>query len=250
MTVHPIVQGLLGSLAAGTATSLGALPALFFKGISRKAYHITLGLAAGIMLAATFFSLLLPALKRGHALVVGLGIITGALLIHMVDRHVPHEHFIKGPEGPPSTRLKGLSLVLMAITIHNFPEGMAVGVGFAGGGMAGGLPLALGIGIQNIPEGMAVALPLRSEGYSPWQAFKWATLTGLVEPLGGLVGATLATLARPFLPFIMALAAGAMLFVISEEMIPETHSRGLERLATFSLIGGFVLMMLLDVLLG
>ena len=250
MMVNPIIQGVLGSLAAGLATSIGALPALFFKGINKKFYHLTLGLAAGIMLAATFFSLLVPALEKGSALLVGAGIFAGALLIHLVDRHVPHDHFIKGHHGPKSTRLKGITLVLMAITIHNFPEGMAVGVGFAGGGMAGGLTLALGIGIQNIPEGMAVALPLKSEGYSSWQAFKWATLTGLVEPVGGLVGATLVTLARPFLPFIMALAAGAMLFVISEEMIPETHSQGLERLATFSLIGGFVLMMLLDVLLG
>ncbi len=250
MIESPILQGVFGSLAAGLATSIGAMPAFFFKSISKKFYHLTLGLAAGIMLAATFFSLLLPALEKGNVFLVGAGIFAGALLIHLMDKHVPHHHFLKGREGPQETRLKRLGLVLMAITIHNFPEGMAVGVGFASGGMAGGFTLALGIGIQNIPEGMAVALPLRSEGYSPWQAFRWATLTGLVEPLGGLVGATLATLARPFLPLIMALAAGAMLFVISEEMIPETHSQGLERLATFSLIGGFVFMMLLDVLLG
>jgi ZIP family zinc transporter len=141
-------------------------------------------------------------------------------------------------------------LFIIAITLHNFPEGMAVGVGFAGGDVRNGVPLAIGIGLQNIPEGFAVALSLISVGNSTARAFWVATLTGLVEPVGGVIGAGVVSLAEPLMPVILGMAAGAMLFVISDEIIPETHRRGYENVATFSLLGGFVVMMMLDTIFG
>jgi zinc transporter, ZIP family len=172
----------------------------------------------------------------------------GAIGLFFVHRLVPHEHFLLGKEGPDSKRLERIWLFIIAITLHNFPEGMAVGVGFAGGDMSNGTSLAVGIGLQNVPEGFAVAISLLSIGYSRPTAFWVALLTGLVEPVGGAIGAAAVTLAEPLMPIILGLAAGAMLFVISDEIIPETHRRGYETIATFSLLGGFVAMMFLDTL--
>jgi ZIP family zinc transporter len=208
-----------------------------------------LGFAAGVMLAATAFSLLIPAIEDGGAWVAVGGLLLGALVLHLIDRFVPHEHFIRGHEGP-SSRLRKIWLFVIAITIHNFPEGLAVGVGFGGGALGPAIALAIGIGLQNMPEGLAVALPLVGEGYSRRRALLYATLTGLVEPIGGLLGVSLVMLAEPLLPWGLAFAAGAMLFVISDEIIPESHRNGHERLATFGVMIGFAVMMLLDVLLG
>jgi len=244
-----ILLGFLASLAAGLATGVGALPVLFVKRPSKRYLDLMLGFAAGVMLAATAFSLLIPAIEDGGAWVAVSGLLLGALALHLIDRFVPHEHFIRGHEGP-SSRLRKIWLFVIAITIHNFPEGLAVGVGFGSGALSPAIALAIGIGLQNMPEGLAVALPLVGEGYSRRRALLYATLTGLVEPIGGLIGVALVLIARPLLPWGLAFAAGAMLFVISDEIIPESHRNGHERLATFGVMIGFAVMMLLDVLLG
>lgn len=244
-----ILVGFLGSLAAGLATGVGALPVLFVKRPSKRYLDLMLGFAAGVMLAASVFSLLIPAIDDGGVWVAVGGMLLGALVLHLIDRLVPHEHFIRGHEGP-SSRLRKIWLFILAITIHNFPEGLAVGVGFGGGAIGPAIALAVGIGLQNMPEGLAVALPLAGEGYSRGRALFYATLTGLVEPIGGLLGVSLVLIAKPILPWGLAFAAGAMLFVISDEIIPESHRNGHERLATLGVMVGFAVMMLLDVLLG
>jgi ZIP family zinc transporter len=251
-----VATGLLASLLAGLATGVGALPALFFKSVPDRLMSALLGGAAGVMLAATSFSLIVPGIEHGNLLwpgygvyVVAIGILSGAFCLDLVDRLLPHEHFILGHEGP-SSRMKKIWLFIIAITIHNFPEGMAVGVGFGSGDIASGTSLAIGIGLQNMPEGLAVALPLLGLGYSRLKAISIATLTGLVEPVGGLLGVGAVTVFHPVLPLGLAFAAGAMLFVISDEIIPETHAKGRSRLATFGIIIGFVIMMALDNLLG
>ncbi|XES76869.1 MAG: ZIP family metal transporter [Candidatus Bathyarchaeia archaeon] len=237
--------GFLASLLAGLATGAGALPVLFTKGVSDKLLDVLLGFSAGVMLAATCFSLIVPSLDLGGPLIVVIGIILGALTLHLVDRFVPHFHPIAGPEGP-SSHLSKVWLFALAMTIHNFPEGLAVGVSFGSGDAAAGLVVAMAIGLQNMPEGLAVALPLVREGYSRRKSLWYGTLTGLVEPLGGLLGLALISVFLPILPWGLAFAAGAMLFVVSDEMIPESHRKGFEREATFGLIAGFVLMMFLD----
>jgi ZIP family zinc transporter len=237
--------GTVASLAAGLATGVGALPVLFTKKISDKLLDVLLGFSAGVMLAATSFSLIVPAIDLSGPWVVVIGLALGAVVLHMIDRFIPHFHPIIGAEGPPS-RLSKVWLFVLAITIHNFPEGLAVGVSFGGGDVAAGLGIAMAIGLQNMPEGLAVALPLVREGYSQRRALGYGTLTGLVEPVGGLLGVALVSIFHPILPWALAFAAGAMLFVVSDEMIPESHRRGFEREATFGLITGFVIMMLLD----
>lgn len=248
--------GVIASLLAGMATGVGALPALVLKNVSRNVLNIMLGASAGVMLAATSFSLVIPGIESGEILwpgygvyIVGSGMLFGAVTLDLIDKWLPHEHFFKGPEGP-SSNLKRIWLFVIAITIHNFPEGMAVGVGFGSGDIGSGISLAIGIGIQNMPEGLAVALPLLGLGYSRWKAFWIAAFTGLVEPVGGLLGAGAVTVFEPILPFALAFAAGAMLFVISDEIIPETHARGKSRQATYGVMIGFVIMMALDNLLG
>lgn len=253
------LHGTLASLLAGLGTGLGALAIFPLRRPSPRTEDGLLSAAAGVMLAATFFSLLLPALDRADTLttsklagvsLVGAGVLCGAVGLFLIHRWVPHEHFLMGKEGPDNSRLARIWLFIIAITLHNFPEGMAVGVGFAGGDESKGITLAIGIGLQNIPEGFAVAISLLSIGYSRATAFWVATLTGLVEPVGGMTGAAAVSLAQPLMPAILGLAAGAMLFVISDEIIPETHRRGYENVATFSLLGGFVAMMYLDVVFG
>ena len=249
------VLGTLASLAAGAATGVGALPVLFTRDISQRVQDAMLGFGAGVMLAATSFSLLVPAVEaagggpRG-ALVAAAGMSLGGIFLWLVDRYSPHEHFIKGPEGADPGNLRRIWLFVIAITVHNFPEGLAVGVGFGGGNVAKGLSLAIGIGLQNMPEGLVVALALMTERYSRLEALGIAFATGLVEPVGGLVGAGLVTLASPLLPWGLAFAAGAMLFVISDEIIPESHRQGFEKEATFGVMLGFMVMMVMDVSLG
>ena len=249
LEMETILLGSMASLAAGLATGVGALPVLFTRRISERVLDVMLGFAAGVMLAATSFSLIVPAINLGGPWTAVFGIAIGALCLHLVDRFTPHMHFISGHEGP-STRLSRIWLFILAITIHNFPEGLAVGVSFGSGDVASGLVIATAIGLQNMPEGLAVALPLIREGYSRWKALWYATLTGLVEPVGGLLGVAMVSMSRPLLPWGLAFAAGAMLFVVSDEMIPESHRKGHEREATFGLIIGFIIMMLLDTLLA
>ena len=251
-----VATGILASFLAGLATGAGALPALLFKDVPDRLLSTLLGGAAGIMLAATSFSLIVPGIEHGNLLwpgygvyVVACGILLGAFCLDLVDRLLPHEHFILGHEGP-SSRMKRIWLFIIAITIHNFPEGLAVGVAFGSGDIAAGTSLAMGIGLQNMPEGLAVALPLLGLGYSRLRAIGIATLTGLVEPVGGILGVGAVSIFHPVLPLGMGFAAGAMLFVISDEIIPETHAKGRSRMATFGIITGFVIMMALDNLLG
>ncbi len=244
-----ILLGFLASLAAGSATGLGAVPALFTTQVSRRALNAMLGFAAGVMLAATCFSLLIPAIARGGVWIAIAGTLLGAVFLAALDRILPHEHFAAGPEGPSSS-LRRTWLFVIAITLHNFPEGLAVGVGFGSGDVSAALALAIGIGLQNMPEGLAVALPLVREKYTRGRSFLVAFASGLAEPIGGTLGAAAVTLAGFLLPWGLALAAGAMLYVISDEIIPETHREEGGRIATYGLMLGFVVMMALDNLFG
>ena len=251
--------GFLGSLAAGMMTAVGAVPALFGKTVSRRTTDIMLGFAAGVMLAATFFSLLAPAVEISGrqyggavmpAVVAAIGVVLGAATVMFFDERLPHEHFIVGREGPEAAELRRIWLFVFAITLHNAPEGMAVAVGFGAGDWETGSQIALGIGLQNAPEGLAVAVALISKDYPRRFAFLVAALTGLVEPVAGLFAAIAVSLSAALLPWAMAFAAGAMLYVISHEIIPETHRHGHQKRATQGLLFGFVLMMALDVALG
>lgn len=250
-----ITIGIIASILAGTATGLGAIPIFFTRRISNKMLDIMLGFAAGVMLAATSFSLIVPSIEYGGggtkgALITLFGILLGGIFLDITDKYSPHVHLLDNRKEGISSSLAKIWLFIIAITIHNFPEGLAVGVGFGDGNINDGIIIALGIGLQNIPEGLAVALALLREKYSKSKAFFIALLTGLVEPIGGLVGVLLVQIAKPILPLALAFAAGAMLFVISDEIIPETHRNGFERLATYGVLIGFVVMMFLDVTLG
>lgn len=249
MTLPLIPLGFLASLAAGLATGVGAIPVLFVKRAPEWLMDALLGFAAGVMLAATAFSLLMPALELGGILATTTGLVAGALFLALLDRFIPHMHFISGPEGPKSN-LRRVWLLVLAITIHNFPEGLSVGIGFGTGDIGAGTVLAVAIGLQNMPEGLAVAMPLAREGYSRGRALWYATLTGLVEPIGGLIGVSIVSIASPILPYGLAFAAGAMLYVVFDEMIPESHRRGHEKAATLGGIIGFGLMMVLDTVFG
>ncbi|MBS7609319.1 ZIP family metal transporter [Candidatus Bathyarchaeota archaeon] len=247
MDLEAIWLGSAASLLAGLATGVGALPVLFTRNVSDKILDVMLGFSAGVMLAATFFSLLVPAISLGGIWVAVIGIILGAVALHLADRFIPHFHPTLGAEGRTS-RLSRVWLFTLAITIHNFPEGLAVGVSFGSGEIAEGLVVAMAIGLQNMPEGLAVALPLLREGYSRRKSLGYGTITGLVEPAGGLLGVALVSIFHPILPWALAFAAGAMLFVVSDEIIPESHRKGFEREATFGFVVGFIVMMLLDFL--
>jgi len=258
-SLSPIALGFFGSLAAGSLTAIGAVPVLFGRIPSRATRDLSLGFAAGVMLAASFFSLIIPALDAAEgqfengavpAAIVCVAILFGMGAVALLNEKLPHEHFSTGREGPDAIALRRVWLFIFAITIHNFPEGLAVGVGFGANGLSGGLPLALGIGLQNAPEGLAVAVSLLGEGYSKWRAWGIAALTGMIEPVGGLIGAGIISLSQPLLPWGLAFAAGAMLYVISHEIIPETHRSGNQNRATLGLSVGLVLMLFLDVWLG
>lgn len=254
-----VLLGFLASLAAGLSTAIGALPILFLPALTKRAEGILLGFGGGVMLAATAFSLILPgteaALNQGYskataALIMVAGILLGGWCLNFIHAHFPHEHFFKGAEGNQVGNLTRIWLFIAAITLHNFPEGLAVGVSFGTGNVSEGLPVAIGIGLQNIPEGLVVAVALVGQNYSVPYALWISLLTGLVEPIGGLVGASVVTLGNFVLPWGMAFAAGAMLFVISDEIIPESHRKGIEKQGTIGIMIGFVTMMFLDVALG
>jgi len=240
-----ILIGSFASFLAGLATGIGALLVFFIPKLSDKFLDASLGFAAGVMLAASSFSLIVPAIEIGGIWKTAIGIVLGTIFLFAAEKFTPHLHHVSGVKGP-STKLSKIWLFILAITIHNFPEGMAVGVGFGGGDIKAGTTLAIGIGLQNVPEGLAVAFPLLREGSPKSKAFLIALLTGLVEPIGGFLGISVVSIGKFLLPYGLAFAAGAMLLVISEEIIPETHSRGNDREASIGVISGFIIMMVLD----
>lgn len=251
-----VALGFLASLVAGLLTAVGAVPVLFGRTISRRQNDLLLGFAAGVMLAASFFSLIMPGVEVAKqqfggsisaAFIGSLGVAIGVGFIALLNEYVPHEHFAQGQQGPATEELSRIWLFILAITIHNLPEGLAVGVGFGAGNVSDGLTLATGIGLQNIPEGLAVAVALSSVGYSRKYSVLIAALTGLVEPATGLIGAYAVSQSELLLPWALTFAAGAMLYVISHEIIPETHSHGFENDATLGLTVGLIVMMFLDV---
>lgn len=250
---------LLGGSIAFGATALGALPALVVRSMPRKLEDSLLGAAAGMMLAAAAFSLLLPGIDAaerlldsrawGALLVVG-GIALGVLLMLGLDEFTPHEHESVGRCGPGSERIARVWLFVFAIALHNLPEGMAIGVSFAQADLSVGMPLTAAIALQDVPEGLAVALAMRGAGFSAVAAVGVAAFSGLLEPIGALLGAMLGGGLELAYPAGLGLAAGAMIFVVSHEVIPETHRNGHQTPATIGLMAGFALMMVLDTALG
>ncbi len=261
----PILYALMGGLFTWGLTALGAASVFLTREPSRKLLDGMLGFAAGVMLAASVFSLLLPAMEMAEArggvpwVPAAVGFLLGGGLLRLLDRFLPHVHL------DPKAAVEGLAtpwrrttLLILAITLHNFPEGLAVGVAFGAVGLdptgtatfGGAVALALGIGLQNLPEGLAVAWPLRRAGVGAGPAWFYGQLSAMVEPVGALLGALLVQEMFALLPYLMALAAGAMVFVIVEEVIPESQAEGNGDIATFGVMTGFALMMILDVALG
>jgi ZIP family zinc transporter len=254
-----VAQALLGGLLAAGATALGTVPMLVSRPLTGRTQDTLLGFGAGVMLAASAFSLIIPALAAAKdqgatawdaGMIVSTAVLFGAGLLILIDHLLPHEHFVKGVEGARARAIKRAWLFVFAICLHNFPEGLAIGVAFAGTDEARATALATGIAIQDVPEGLVVALALRSAGYGRAVAAGIGVASGLIEPVGAVLGAAIVTLSASLLPWGLAFAAGAMLFVVSHEIIPESHRRGNERWATGGLLVGFVLMMFLDTSLG
>lgn len=246
---------LLTALGVGGATVIGAVIGFVFKKISHKFSDIVLAFAAGVMLAAAVIGLILPSLEYGGEyglLIIVAGIFAGALCLNLIDKLVPHLHKLAGADGEAhkNRELSKVLLFVTAIAIHNLPEGIAAGVGFGSGDTSQALIIAGGIALQNIPEGMVIIGPMLSAGVKPGRTFILAMITGLVEVVGTLIGYFAVSLASAILPFALAFAGGTMLYVISDEMIPETHAHGHQRGATYSLLVGFCLMLVTDVLLG
>jgi ZIP family zinc transporter len=252
-------NALLGGLVACCATAVGALPALVLRGLPQRIEDVMLGGAAGMMLAAAAFSLILPGLDAAEgitglawtgAVVVVIGMALGVLLMLGLDAFTPHEHDKSGPCGPGHERCGRVWLFVFSIALHNLPEGMAIGVSFAGGDNSVGIPLTTAIALQDLPEGLAVAIALRGAGLTAMNAVLVAAATGLLEPVGALLGVGLSSGLALAYPIGLGLAAGAMIFVVSHEVIPETHRNGHQTAATIGLVAGFALMMTLDTALG
>ncbi|WPB58768.1 ZIP family metal transporter [Xylophilus sp. GOD-11R] len=258
-TNEVVRDAFLGGLVAAFATALGTVPVLFSQRLSERTQDTLFGFGAGVMLAASAFSLIIPgiAAARDSGMnawsaggVVGASILLGGLVLLVMERLVPHEHFIKGVEGQSSHTLRRSWLFVFAIALHNLPEGLAIGVGFAGTDPLRASALATGIAIQDLPEGLVVAVALLAAGYSRKLSVGVGMASGLVEPVGALLGAAVIEYSQGLLPWGLGFAGGAMLFVISHEIIPESHRKGHEAWATGGLMIGFVLMMLLDTALG
>lgn len=255
----PITQALIGTLFTWAMTALGAAAIFLSRKPSRKMQDGMLGFAAGVMIAASFWSLLAPAivLSGGSWIPATIGFLLGGVFLRGVDFVLPHLHiYEETPEGH-HVHWKRSILLVTAITLHNIPEGLAVGVAFGAAAvgdsaysLAGAIALAIGIGIQNLPEGLAVAMPLQRSGLSRWKGFMYGQFSGMVEPAAGVLGALAVIAARPILPYALAFAAGAMIFVVVEDAIPEAQSEGNNDIATMGAMLGFALMMTLDVALG
>ena len=246
---------LLTALGVGGATVIGAVIGFIFKKISHTFSDIVLSFAAGVMLAAAVLGLVIPSVEYGgkYGLVITVaGIFVGAVCLNLIDKLVPHLHKMAGVEDEAhhNANLGKVLLFVSAIAIHNLPEGIAAGVGFGSGDTSQALIIAGGIALQNIPEGMVIIGPMLAAGVSPKRTFLLAMMTGLVEVIGTLIGYFAVSIASAILPFALAFAGGTMLYVISDEMIPETHAHGHQRGATYALLVGFCLMLITDVLLG
>ncbi len=246
----------LTALGVGGATVIGSLLGFAFKNISHKFSDIVLSFAAGVMLAAAVIGLIIPSLEHGGNFgfpIAATGILIGALCLNLIDKFVPHLHrFVGAEEQHPekNERLNKVLLFVMAIAIHNLPEGIAAGVSFGSGNIAEALTVAGGIALQNIPEGMVIIAPMLASGISPSRTFICAIFTGIIEIVGTLLGFFAVSVSATILPFALAFAGGSMLYVISDEMIPETHAHGSERGATFALLIGFIVMLATDFYLG
>ena len=263
--LHPLIQALVGGIFTWLVTALGAAVVFTTKNVNQKVLDFMLGFAAGVMIAASFWSLLAPAIdmSQGHAIgawfPAAAGFFMGGVCLRLVDKILPHLHLgfaIEEAEGI-KTSWQRSTLLVLAITLHNIPEGLAIGVafgaiaaGFPSASLAGAVALALGIGIQNFPEGFAVSVPLRREGMSRLKSFWYGQLSGIVEPVASVIGAGAVIFARPILPYALAFAAGAMIFVVVEEVVPESQRMGNTDLATGGAMFGFLVMMVLDVALG
>jgi ZIP family zinc transporter len=253
VALDPISQALLATIGTYLLTAIGTTPVLFFRQAPRRLMDALMGGAAGVMVAASCWSLLQPAIEMSGTWPAVVGLAVGGLFIYALDQLLPHLH----PEFPDEASAEGprsgwhrAVLLMVAITIHNFPEGLAVGVAFGAGNAGAALALALGIGLQNIPEGLAIALPLRREGMTRFRAFWYGQLSATVEPLAGVLGCVLVLIATPVLPYAMAFAAGAMLYVVVEELLPETTRQGNTDVATLGFLSGFLVMMAMDTALG
>lgn len=250
---------LLTALGVGGATLFGSAIGFIFKKISHKFSDIILSFAAGIMLAAAIIGLIIPSIEHGmtHGTVYGVlvpvaGIFTGALCLNIIDKLVPHLHKLVGPDDEKhnNANLSKVLLFVTAIAIHNLPEGIAAGVGFGSGDTAQALLISGGIALQNIPEGMVIIAPMLAAGVSPKKTFISALITGLVEVVGTFIGYFAVSVSVAILPFALSFAGGTMLYVVSDEMIPETHAHGSQRGATYALLAGFCVMLVSDILLG
>lgn len=263
--LNPVAQALVATLFTWCVTALGAAFVFFFKSINRKVLDGMLGFAAGVMIAASYWSLLAPAIEMAEEgslpawVPATVGFLTGGFFLWLIDKLLPHLHL-----GFPMNEAEGIKtswhrsiLLVLAITLHNIPEGLAVGVAFGAlasnlpsATLAGAVALALGIGIQNFPEGTAVAVPLRREGFTRLKSFWYGQLSGVVEPMAGVLGAFAVILVKPLLPYALAFAAGAMIYVVVEELIPESQLEKNTDIATMGAMAGFAVMMALDVALG
>ena len=269
---NPILQALVGGLFTWVLTALGASLVFFFKSTNRKTLDMCLGFTGGVMIAASFWSLLSPAIAAVEVqqelgitnlpvwFAPAIGFLLGALFLYYLDKNIPHLHLfekVENAEGP-KTSLKKTELLVLAIALHNIPEGLAVGVAFGalahsmdiGIELGGAIALAIGMGLQNAPEGFAVSMPLRRQGLSKWKSWQWGQLSAIVEPIFAVIGAAIVITIYPILPYALAFSAGAMIFIVVEEVIPESQSGGNTDLATMGLIAGFIVMMILDVSLG
>lgn len=262
---NPVLLALFATLFTWAVTALGSGMVFFFKTINQKVLNSMLGFAAGVMIAASFWSLLEPAIQMAEESGVTswipavVGFLSGGIFLLAVDKVLPHLHMslkIDEAEGIKTSWQRSI-LLIMAITIHNIPEGLAVGVAFGAlahtpdmGVLVGAMVLAFGIGLQNFPEGAAVSIPLRREGFSRWKAFNYGQLSGIVEPISGVLGAYLVLSVTPILPYALSFAAGAMIFVVVEELIPESQTGNETDYSTIGAMLGFTVMMALDVALG
>ncbi|MBN1120760.1 MAG: ZIP family metal transporter [Anaerolineae bacterium] len=263
--LHPVLQALVATTFTWFVTALGAGTVFLTRSVKRVLLDSMLGFAAGVMIAASFWSLLAPSIEMAESMPIPawlpavVGFLLGGAFLRGIDLVLPHLHLeapIEQAEGI-ETNWERTILLVLAITLHNFPEGLAVGVAFGAAAsglpsasLAGAIALALGIGLQNFPEGIAVAMPLRRDGIKPFKSFWYGQLSAIVEPIAGVIGAAAVLLMQPLLPYALAFAAGAMIFVVVEEVIPESHCSGNGDAATMGAMLGFAVMMLLDVALG